>query len=223
MMQLEALRVFVAVAEARGFNTAARRLRVSAPAVTRAVAALEQHLGVRLLHRTTRSVQLTEAGERFLADAGRVLAALEEAEVAARGAQAEPQGELAVTAPALFGRMHVAPLLLEFVARHPKVTVRALFVDRVVHLMNEAFDVAVRIAALPDTSLTAKRIGTVRRVVVGSPAYLAARGVPRTPEGLREHQAIGFSQSGGAPASWAFKPEGRRPRACWGTRRCRSW
>jgi DNA-binding transcriptional LysR family regulator len=205
MLQLEALRVFVAVAEAGGFAAAARKLRLSPPAVTRGIAALEEHLGARLLHRTTRSVRLTEAGERFLADGRRILAALTEAEATARGVHAEPQGELAVTAPALFGRQHVAPLLLDFLARYPKVTARAFFVDRIVHLMDEGYDVALRIGALPDSSLTAKRVGSVRRVVVASPSYLAEHGIPRTPEALSSHRAIAFSGANGAPGTWAFR------------------
>jgi DNA-binding transcriptional LysR family regulator len=207
-MQLEALRVFVAVSEAGGFAAAARKLRLSPPAVTRSIAALEEHLGARLLHRTTRIVRLTEAGERFLADGRRILAAIEEAEAAARGAHVEPQGELGVTAPALFGRMHVAPILMEFLGKHPKVRVRALFADRVVHLVDEGFDVAVRIAPLPDSSLTAKRVGSVRRVVVASPAYLAAHGTPRTPEALEGHRAVAFLATGGAANPWMFRAPG---------------
>lgn len=207
-MQLEALRVFVAVTEAEGFAAAARKLRLSAPAVTRSIAALEEHLGTRLLLRTTRSVRLTEAGERFLADSRRILASVDEAEAAARGAHVEPQGELAVTAPVLFGRLHVAPVLVEFLARHPRVTLRAFFADRVVHLVDEGFDVAVRIASLPDSTLTAKRVGTVRRVLVASPAYLAERGTPRTPEALSGHRAIGLATGGGAALPWSFRAPG---------------
>jgi DNA-binding transcriptional LysR family regulator len=204
MADLEHLRVFITVADEGGFASAARRLRVSAPAVTRAIAALEQHLGARLLHRTTRHVRLTEVGQRFLLDAKRIVAELEEAEAAARGAHVEPQGELSVTASVMFGRMHLAPVLLEFLAAYPKVTARALFVDRVVHLMDEGFDVALRIAALPDSSFTAVPLGHVRRVVVASPEYLAQHGEPRTPADLGSHRAIGFAQTGGGPPRWTF-------------------
>jgi DNA-binding transcriptional LysR family regulator len=204
MADLEHLRVFITVADEGGFASAARRLRVSAPAVTRGIAALEQHLGARLLHRTTRHVRLTEVGQRFLLDAKRIVAELEEAEAAARGAHTEPQGELSVTAPVIFGRMHLAPVLLDFLAAHPKVTAHALFVDRVVHLMDEGFDVALRIAPLPDSSFTAVPIGHVRRVVVASPEYLAQHGEPRTPADLGKHRAIGFAQTGGGPPRWTF-------------------
>ena len=204
MDHLESLRAFVAVAESAGFAAGARRLGASAPAVTRAIAALEARLGVQLFQRSTRSVRLTEVGQRFLDDCHRILAELDEAEASAGGAHAAPQGELAVTAPAMFGRLHVAPVLFDFLARHPKLTVRTLFVDRVVHLLDEGFDVAVRIARLPDSELTAAPLGAVRRMVVASPEYLARRGQPRVPADLTQHDAIAFSQDGGAYAPWAF-------------------
>jgi len=208
MANLDHLRVFLAVADAGGFAPAARALRVSAPAVTRAIAALEHHLGARLLHRTTRLVRLTEAGERFLLDTRRILAELEEAEASARGAHVEPQGELAITAPVMFGRLHVTPVLLEFLAQFPKVRARVLFIDRVVHLMDEGFDVALRIAPLPDSSFTAVRVGQVRRITVASPAYLAAQGEPRSPAELPRHRGIGFAQTGGGPARWTYVAPG---------------
>ncbi|MEW6705335.1 MAG: LysR family transcriptional regulator [Pseudomonadota bacterium] len=208
MSNLEHLRVFLAVAEAGGFASAARQLRVSAPAVTRAVASLERHLGARLLHRTTRMVRLTEVGERFLLDTRRILSELEEAEASARGAHIEPQGELALTAPVMFGRLHVTPVLLEFLAQYPKVRARVLFIDRVVHLMDEGFDVALRIAPLPDSSFTAVRVGQVRRITVASPAYLAVHGEPRTPGELPQHRGIGFAQTGGGPGRWTFAGPG---------------
>ncbi|MED5621036.1 LysR family transcriptional regulator [Ideonella sp. BN130291] len=204
MADLDQLRVFVAVAEAGGFAPAARLLRVSPPAVTRAIAGLERHLGARLLHRTTRMVRLTEVGERFVQDARRILGELAEAEASARGAHIEPQGELAITAPVMFGRLHVAPTLLAFLAEHPKVQARVMFVDRVVHLMEEGFDVAVRIASLPDSSFTAARLGTVRRVVVASPDYLARHGAPASPAELPQHQGVGFGGSGGSFTRWTF-------------------
>ena len=203
-MDFEHLRVFLAVADTGGFASAARRLRVSPPAVTRAIAALEQHLGARLLHRTTRVVRLTEVGARFALDARRIIAELEEAEASARGAHIEPQGELSITAPVMFGRLHIAPVLLDFLTQHPKVTARILFVDRVVHLIDEGFDVALRIAPLPDSSFMAARVGAVRRVVVASPDYLAQHGEPASPDDLPAHSAVGFAQTFGEPARWAF-------------------
>jgi DNA-binding transcriptional LysR family regulator len=200
MDQLDGMRVFVAVAESGGFAPAARQLRLSPPVVTRAIAALERRLGARLLNRTTRQMHLTEAGQRFLADCKRIIAELQDAEALARNAHVEPQGLLTVTAPVMFGRMHIAPLLFDFLERHPKVDARAMFVDRIVNLIEEGFDVALRIDTLADSSLTAIKVGTVRRVVVASPAYLATHGAPRTPADVENHRAIG---SGRAP--WRFR------------------
>jgi DNA-binding transcriptional LysR family regulator len=203
MDRIDAMRAFVAVAEEGGFAAAARRLALSGPAVTRAVAALETRVGARLFVRTTRVVRLTDAGGRFLVDAKRILAELDEAEATAAGAQAEPRGLLAVTAPSMFGRRHVSPHVLAFIEHYPAVTVRALFVDRIVDLVDEGFDVAVRIAHLPDSSLTAVRVGAVRSVVCASPAYLAAHGRPRTPADLADHRAVLFSPSM-AVSPWSF-------------------
>ncbi|MEQ8815365.1 MAG: LysR family transcriptional regulator [Thalassobaculum sp.] len=203
MDRLDGMRVFVAVAESGGFAPAARSLRVSPPAVTRAVAALEERIGARLLHRTTRTVRLTEAGVRFLADAKRILAELDEAEATAAGAHADPRGLVTVTAPLLFGKMHVAPVVLDFLARYPEVSARTLFADRVVDLLDEGVDVAVRIAVLPDSTLSAVRVGHVRRVVCASPGFLARHGTPETPRDLEGLDCIGF-QSGATPAPWVF-------------------
>ena len=213
MDRLDSLRVFVAVAEANGFAEAARRLALSAPAVTRAIRALEQRLGVQLLHRTTRSVRLTEAGERFLEDCRRILADLDEAEASAGGAHAMPRGQLAVTAPAMFGRLHVAPVLLDFLDRHPEVSARTFFVDRVVNLLDEGMDVAVRIAHLPDSGLTAIAVGSMRVVVVAAPAYLATHGMPQVPGDLMNHRAVGFAQNGGQAPAWVFYPPERKEQA----------
>lgn len=203
MDRLDGMRVFVAVAEAGGFAPAARALRLSPPAVTRAVAALEDRIGARLLHRTTRTVRLTEAGARFLADAKRLLAELDEAEATAAGAHAEPRGQVAITAPLLFGKMHVASVVLEFLSRYPEVSARTVFVDRVVDLMDEGIDVAVRIAVLPDSTLSAIRVGEVRRVVCASPAFVAHHGRPQAPRDLADFDCIGF-QSATMPAPWVF-------------------
>lgn len=207
MDPLHTLRVFVAVADAQGFAAAARALHTSPPQVTRAIAALEARLGLRLLHRSTRHLRLTEVGERYLADVRRLLADLDEAEAQARGAHVVPQGQLIVTAPVLFGRMHVAPLLLSFLRAHPQVTARTLLVDRVVNLLDEGVDVAVRIAHLPDSSLTAVRVGQVRRVIVAAEAYLAQAGEPQVPADLTHHVAIGTAITGGEPAPWALAAE----------------
>ena len=155
--------LFTAVADSASFSEAARQLEVSPPAVTRAIASLEEHLGARLLHRTTRRVTLTEIGERYLADCRRILAELKEAEESAGGSYQAPRGRLSVTASVLFGQLYVLPCLLDFVDRHPAVQARTLFVDRVVNLVEEGLDVAVRIGELPDSSLIAARVGSVRR------------------------------------------------------------
>lgn len=193
MDRLEAMRVFIAVAEERGFAAGARRLGMSAPAVTRAVAALEERIGARLLQRTTRVVRLTEAGTRFATDARRILDEVERAEALAAGWHDVPRGLLTVTAPITFGRMFVAPVLLEFLKQYPQVSARALFVDRVVDLMDEGVDVAIRIAHLPASSLSAVRVGHVRRVLCASPKYLAKRGTPKSPSDLSQHDVIALS------------------------------
>jgi DNA-binding transcriptional LysR family regulator len=203
MDRFEAMRAFLAVAEEGGFARASRRLALSPPAVTRAVSALEQRLGAPLFHRTTRVVRLTEAGARFMADCRRILAELEEAEASAAGAHAELRGPVGLTAPVMFGLMHVAPILLDFLARHPRVAARTLFVDRIADLIDEGLDAAVRIARLPDSGLHAVPVGSVRAVVCASPAYLEAHGVPRAPADLRAFRAIMFS-SGDAPEGWSF-------------------
>lgn len=209
MDHLQRLRAFVAVAEAGSFARGATAREISASAATRAVAALEKHLGALLLQRTTRSLRLTEQGEVFLADCRRILAELDQAEAAVTGARHEPQGTLAVTAPALFGSRHVAPLLFEFLDLHPQMRARALFTNRLVHLVDEGFDVALRIAVLPDSSLTAVPVGRMRAVVVGSPDYLRRHGVPRHPVDLKSHRVIGFMIEGQDRVAWHFP--GTRP------------
>lgn len=203
MDRLDSMRVFVAVAEEEGFAPAARRLSMSPPAVTRAISALEERIGTRLLHRTTRVVRLTEAGARYLADCKRILGEIEEAEASAAGSHAALRGQIGVTAPVLFGRMFVAPALFDFLALHPRVSAWTLLVDRIVDMVDEGLDVAVRIAHLPDSSLSAIRVGSVRWVVCASAEYLAARGEPRAPADLARHDTIAFSSTG-SPVEWSF-------------------
>ncbi len=215
MDRFDAMRAFVAVVEDGGFAAAGRALGLSPPAVTRAIAALEDRVGTRLLTRTTRVVRLTEAGTRYLADCKRILGEIEEADASAAGAHAEPRGTLNVTASVMFGRLYVAPILFDFLAQFPRVVARTLLVDRIVDMMEEGLDVAVRIAHLPDSGLSAVRVGQVRRVVCASPGYLAAHGVPRTLDDLERHDAILFAPGSAAP-DWAFPARGRsvtvRPR-----------
>jgi len=191
--RLREIEIFVAVAEAGGFARAARRLRLSPPAVTRAVAALEARLGGSVFQRTTRSLTITEVGQRFLETARRILADLDAAEKEAVGTTTTPQGHLSVTASTSFGRSAVAPVVGAFLDAHPRVTVSLLLLDRVVNLVEEGIDVAVRIGELPSSSLIARRIGTVRRLLVASPDYLARRGAPSTPQDLRLHAVIAFT------------------------------
>jgi len=190
MSRLHLMSVYVAVVDAEGFAGGARKLHMSPPAVTRAVAALEERLGVKLLNRTTRYVRMTEAGQKYYEDAKRIIALADEADDAALGINAEPRGQLTVTAPVLFGRMYVMPGIVEYLRRYPAVEVNALFVDRVVNMLEEGVDMAIRIGDLPDSSYRALRVGAVRRVVCASPDYLAARGIPQTPEDLPAHDII---------------------------------
>lgn len=193
MDRFQAMTVFAKVAEAGGFAGAARRLNMSPPSATRVVAALEEMLGTRLLHRTTRAVKLTEAGERYLEDCRRILAELQQAEAAAAGSYLAPVGTLTVSAPVMFGRMHVMPILRAFLDRHPKVIGRSLFVDRMTSLVEEGIDVAVRIGHLADSSYAATRVGAVRQIICGSPVYLHGRGVPQRPADLAGHCLIGVT------------------------------
>lgn len=210
MDRLRAYGAFLAVAEEGAFNAAAKRLNISPPAVTRLVGMLEAQLGVKLFTRTTRQVVLTEAGSRLRDDATRILAELSEAEASAAGAHDAPRGELRVTAPVLFGQRFIAPILRDYLDRYPAVTASTLFVDRIVDLIDEGQDVALRIGDLPDSSLIATRIGTVRRVTIASPAYLADRPPLQQPDDLQNHRIILPTGANAAP-SWAFiSEEGRK-------------
>jgi DNA-binding transcriptional LysR family regulator len=190
MDRLHMMIVFVAVAEEEGFAGGARRLNMSPPAVTRSIAALEAHLGVKLFKRTTRFVRMTDAGQRYLEDARRVIAAADEADELAAGANAEPRGHLGVTAPILFGRLHIMPGIVAYMQRYPAMQVSAMFADRVVNLLEEDVDVAFRIGELPDSGYHAIRVGMVRRVICAAPRYLAEHGTPHTPEDLSQHQMV---------------------------------
>jgi DNA-binding transcriptional LysR family regulator len=209
MDRIEDIEVFAEVAGQGSFTAAARRLNRSPTAITRAVADLETRLGVRLLNRTTRAVSLTDAGERFLVGARRVLADLAEIEQAAAGLGVAPRGELSVTAPILFGRLHVLPIVTDFLNEFPDVTVRLMLLDRPVDLVEEGIDAAVRIGALADSSAIATRLGHLHRVAVAAPDYLARRGMPERPDDLAGHDVIVFGGVGGQ--QWQFA--GRAVRA----------
>jgi DNA-binding transcriptional LysR family regulator len=208
MDRLQTLEIFVAVAEGGGFARAAAKLHLSPPVVTRAVAALEDRLGVRLFNRTTRSVALTEAGLRFLDGAREVLQRVDDVEKEAAGETAMPAGHLTVGASVTFGRHAVAAVATEFLAAHPRVSLSLVLADRLVNLIEEDVDVAVRIGALPDSSLVARQVGRVQRLLVASPDYLARRGTPRDPAELRLHDMIAFT--GLMPnREWRFHRDGR--------------
>jgi DNA-binding transcriptional LysR family regulator len=211
MDQLEAMSAFVAVAEQRGFSAAARRLGLSTSAVTRLVAALEERLGIRLLQRTTRSVALTDTGARYLDSARRILAAVDEADATARAERTQPTGRFSVTAPHLFGRREVAPLMCDFLAKFPAVLGELSLTDRVTNLIEEGFDVAVRIGPLDDSSLHARVVGKTRRVVVGSPEYLAKHKALRSPQDLHAHALTHFSAIN-APLEWRLFRDGKEER-----------
>ena len=203
MDRFHQLKVYVAVAEEEGFAAAARRLQLSPPAVTRAVAALENTLGVKLLDRTTRYVRATEAGRRYLEDARSILAGLEAADEAAVGINAEPRGHLAVTAPVMFGQLFVMQGIIDYLQQYPAMEIEAVFLDRSVNLLEEGLDVGIRIGELPDSSMRALRVGSVRHVLVASPAYLERHTSPRVPQDLRQHTLIA-SAAGGFGSSWRF-------------------
>jgi len=191
--RLAAMRLFAAVAEFGSLSAAGRRLSVPLASVSRNLAALEQDLGVRLITRTTRHLSLTKAGQDYLETVTRIFEELAAAEARLAGEQSEPRGELAVTAPVLFGRLHVLPIVGEFLKRYGQVNVRMLLLDRPVALIEEGLDVAVRIGMLPDSSLIGVRVGSVRHVICASPAYLKAHGTPRRPDDLADHDCITFS------------------------------
>ena len=205
MDRIDAMQAFVTVAELNGFAAAARRLKLSPSAVTRLVAGLEAHLGVRLLQRTTRSVTLTDSGRRYLERARRILADLEEAELAAESERLRPAGRLVMSAPVGFGRLHVSPVVSAYLSRYPDVTAELRLEDRQVNLVEDGIDCAVRIGHLGDSSLVARQVGSMRRIVVGAPAYFKSQSEPRTPDALAKHQTIQF----GPWTEWNFVKESR--------------
>jgi len=208
MDRWQAMKIFVKVAETESFAAAARQLHISAPVVTRAIAALEEVIGTRLFIRTTRTVKLTEPGLRYLNDCRTILTRIEEAEAAAAPSYATPSGILSVTASVLFGQKFVLPVITDYLDAWPTMRARSLFVDRQVNIIEEGIDVAVRIGHLPDSGLTATKVGTVRRVVCASPGYLEKYGTPLTPADLKNHR-IASSASAWASPEWRFAGEQR--------------
>jgi DNA-binding transcriptional LysR family regulator len=211
MDRIDAMQAFVEVADLQGFAPAARRLGLSPSGVTRLIAALEERLGARLLQRTTRSVALTDAGARYLERVRRILADVEEAEASIQDERTRPSGRLVVSAPVGFGRLHVSPVMSEYLKRYAEVSGELRLADRMINLVEDGVDLAVRIGHLADSSLVARHVGEMRRIVVASPGYLKAHGEPKTPEAIASHQTIQF---GGATASpdWRFVRDGNEVR-----------
>ncbi|ABD06408.1 transcriptional regulator, LysR family [Rhodopseudomonas palustris HaA2] len=214
MDRLDAMAAFVAVADLNGFAPAARKLGLSPSAVTRLVAALEQRVGARLLQRTTRSVALTDIGARYLERVKRILSDVEEAEASASAERIDPSGRLVVSAPVGFGRLHVAPLMSDYLLRYPDVAGELRLSDRIINLVEDGVDCAVRIGPLADSSLVARQLGTMRRIVVASPDYLGARGVPMVPAEVAAHDTVHFGAIT-STVTWRFVVDGRDVRvAC---------
>lgn len=211
MDRLDAMQAFVAVADLQGFAPAARKLGLSPSGVTRLIAALEDRLGARLLQRTTRKVALTDVGTRYLERVRRILADVEEAESSAEGERTRPSGRLVVSAPIGFGRLHISPLMSQYLARYPEVTAELRLTDRTINLVEDGVDLAVRIGHLPDSTLVARHVGEMRRIVVASDGYLAQRGEPDTPEAIATHDTIQFGAATAAP-EWRFVEDGREVR-----------
>jgi len=208
MDRLDWLRIFVAVADDASFTAAARRLRISPTAASRGVAGLEQAVGTALFRRTTRSVRLTAEGALYLERCRTALADLDDAALALRGDGAAPGGTLVVTAPVTLGRLHILPITAALLRAHPALKVELTLVDRVARLVDEGIDVAVRIGDLPDSALRASRVAEVGRILVASPTYLAAHGVPANVAALRQHALISFTELERAH-EWRFGPAGK--------------
>jgi DNA-binding transcriptional LysR family regulator len=214
MDRIDAMQAFVAVADLKGFAPAARKLGLSPSGVTRLIAALEDRLGARLLQRTTRSVTLTDVGARYLERVRRILSDIEEAEGSAEGERTRPSGRLVVSAPVGFGRLHVSPVMSSYLTRYPEVSGELRLSDRMINLVEDGVDLAVRIGHLADSSLVARHVGEMRRIVVASSGYLKQRGEPDTPAAIASHQTIQFGALSTAP-DWRFVEDGREIRvAC---------
>lgn len=208
MDRLESMTAFVSVARAGGFSAASRELGIPLATISRRVGELESALGVRLLRRSTRQVVVTEAGQKFFAACQRALEDLRDAEEAVSSEYRTPRGDLMITAPIAFGRLHLQPVALEFLAAHPQINLRMQLVDRIVNIADEHVDAALRIAHLPDSSLIARTLGSIRVVVCANPAYLKARGAPQRPEDLMQHDCIAWSILGPRD-TWWFQDSGR--------------
>ncbi|WP_350600599.1 LysR family transcriptional regulator [Pseudomonas sp. 65/3-MNA-CIBAN-0223] len=207
MDRFQEMQIFMTVAEEEGFAAAARRLNISPPSVTRAIAAMEERIGTQLLSRTTRSLHLTEAGQRYLDDCRRILGEVNEAEEAAAGSYSIPCGHLTVTAPVLFGELYIAPLLAEYLDQFPSVHLHALLVDRVTSMVDEGIDVAIRIGHLHENNQHAIKVGEVRQVICGAPKYFEEFGRPRHPGELGSAKIV-MSSASHLLSDWQFENAG---------------
>jgi DNA-binding transcriptional LysR family regulator len=203
MDQLKAMAVLAAAVEAGSLSAAGRRLGMPLATVSRTISELEAHLKTRLLNRTTRSLGLTESGTAYIAASRRILEQVDEAERAAGGEYSQPRGELVVTAPIVFGRLYLLPVVTHFLQDFPQIDVRLMLTDRVAHLLDDRMDIAFRVGTLPDSGLVATRLGSVQRVVCASPAYWKLHGIPKAPSALAEHDCISF-EALDAPQRWDF-------------------
>ncbi|WP_291863611.1 LysR family transcriptional regulator [Bradyrhizobium sp.] len=208
MDRIDAMQAFVAVADLRGFAPAARKLGLSPSGLTRLIAALEDRLGARLLQRTTRSVTLTDVGARYLERIRTILADVEEAEGSVEGERTRPSGRLTVSAPVGFGRLHVSPVMSAYLMRYSDVAGELRLSDRMINLVEDGVDLAIRIGHLADSSLVARQVGEMRRIVVASVGYLKAHGEPKTPNAVASHATIQFGAMT-APPGWRFVEAGR--------------
>lgn len=211
MDRLDAMAVFAAIVDGGSLSAAGRRLGVPLATVSRKLAELEAHLHTRLITRSTRKLVLTEAGRDYLAACRHILEQVEEAERAAAGAYAQVKGQLVIAAPVVFGRLHVLPVVTAFLEQHPEVDVQLRLGDRNVNLIEEHVDVALRIGSLPDSNLVATQVGSIRRVVCASPAYLSRFGVPGSPDDLARHRCVSFDGLD-ASTEWAFGGPAGKPR-----------
>jgi DNA-binding transcriptional LysR family regulator len=207
MDRLQAMTVFLAVVDTGGFASAARKLQVSPSVISRIVGELEDDLGVRLVTRTTRMVRMTAAGDEYAERCRRILADIEDAAHAAAGMHAVPRGLLTITSSVMFGRMFITPMVTAYLTQYPEVHAECWFLDRIVNMVEEGVDVAIRLGEQPDSSLQAVKVGSVRRVVCGAPQYLERHGAPQRPDDLDAHTLIASSGSISA-REWRFMDNG---------------
>jgi DNA-binding transcriptional LysR family regulator len=203
MDRLAAMTTLLAAVDGGSLSAASRKLGMPLPTVSRKISELEAYLRTRLIHRTSRRLSLTDAGQAYVAASRRILEDLGEIERAAAGEYSAPRGDLAITAPIVFGRLHVLPIAIAFLQAYPDINIRIALGDRIIDLQEEHVDLAVRIGELPDSSLVATRVGTVSRVVCGSPGYFKTRSMPKSPADLRSHDCISF-EGMSAPDRWIF-------------------